>query len=250
MTNKTNTLRTVADRDFLIGSVWEGTGEEIHVNRHYAEQSEFGGRILSGISGMLLTIGAFDPSLIDGCPSRLEWSFNGALLEGDQIKVNGTKVENGFAIEGRVGESAGGRPTTCGSIFFGELARLDPFDGRATRGRTFTAADIDLFRSWFPSTQSSPDKLVPWPMLVLLASGLISRSGYLGHHELTLNRGYTWTFSGLPEVDDTLHCVHSPVRTRVSNNRPDLKVGSYDVNVVSSVSGRVFATADWTVMFR
>jgi hypothetical protein len=249
-TEDTILFRTVSDRDFLIGSVWEGTGEEIHVNRHVANQSEFGGRILSGISGMLLTIATFDPRLLDTCPSRLEWAFNGTLLEEDRLGVIGTRTADVLALEGRVDNSREGRPTSAGSVQFGELSDAEAIPGISTRGRTFTAADIDLFRGWLGSTDTPPNTLVPWPLIVLLASGLMSRSGYLGKHQMTLNRAFTWTFAGLPEIGDTIHCVYGPIHTRASATRPDLTVGRYDVAVVSSVSGDVLAKVDWTVMFR
>lgn len=247
---KTPTYHTVSDRDFLIGSVWEGTGEEIHVSRHFASQSEFGGRILSGISGMLVTIASFDAGLLRKCPSRLEWAFNGAILEEDRIEVTGTGDEDRFAIEGRAGRAMTDRPTSAGTIEFGELQNVGIVVGTSTRGRTFTPADIELYRSWLGPKEGSPDSLVPWPLIVLLASGLVSRSGYLGAHEMTLNRGYKWTFAALPEVGDTLHCIYGPIQKRVSSTRPDLTVGRYDVAVVSSVTGQTFAKIDWTVMFR
>jgi hypothetical protein len=125
-----------------------------------------------------------------------------------------------------------------------------PVDGIATRGRTYTPADVALFESWLGSSTDEVSRRVPWPLVVLLASGLVSRSGYLGEHELTLNRGFLWRFGDLPSVDDTVHCVYGPVRTRDSATRPDLKVGSYDVAVVSSVTHQVFANVEWTVMFR
>lgn len=251
MLNKKNTTyHAVSDRDFLIGSVWEGTGEEIHVNRHFAGQSEFGGRILSGISGMLVTIASFDAELLRNCPSRLEWAFNGAILEKDLIEVTGAGNENRFLVEGRAKGSPTERPTSAGALEFGELLDVGTVAGTSTRGRTFTPADIELYRSWLGPKEGPLDPLVPWPLIVLLASGLVGRSGYLGAHEMTLNRGYKWAFAGLPEVGDTLHCVYGPIQRRVSSTRPDLTVGRYDVAVVSSVTGRIFAKIDWTVMFK
>jgi hypothetical protein len=243
------TTRRVTPRDFLVGSIWEGTGEELHVNRHVAAAGEFGGRILSGISGMLLALSTYDPSMAGAHPSTLIWSFNGPLREDDTLHVSGTPRDEGYAVRGSVGTDTA-RPATAGEIEFGPRVSNLTAGGWSTRGRTFTSADIELFWQWMGNTQDPPGDNVPWPLIVLTASGLVSRTNYLGDHDMVLNRGFKWHFAGLPSVDDTIHCVVGPLRTRTSSSRPDLKVADYEVGVVSSPTGHIYATVDWTVMFR
>jgi hypothetical protein len=228
--------------------VWEGTGDELHTNRLTAATTQFGGRILAGITGMLLTVGTYDPDLLWATPSTLEWRFDAPLLEGSELAVTGRAEGSEHVLAG----TRAGTVATRGRIGFGPRTTLPPVAGTATRGRTMTRADVDLLQDWLPPRHGHGTASVPWPLLVLTASGLVNRTDYLGHPHpgMVLNRAITWTFGEPPAVEDTLHCVIGPVQQRPSATRPGFRVGTFPVAVVSSASSRPVAIADWVVIVR
>lgn len=244
----TDLTRRVTDRDFLLGSVWEGTGDELHTNRFTAATGLFGGRVLSGITGMLLTVDTYDPDLLWSAPSTVEWSFDAPLFEGSDLVVSGTVDGRDHVLSGSVGGSTG----TKGRIGFGPGDVVRPVEGTPTRGRTMTRADVDLFHDWIPPRSVEPAGTVPWPLLVLTASGLVNRSDYLGnpHPEMVLNRGLRWSFGEQPAVEETVHCVIGPVHQRPSASRPGFRVATFRAAVVASESTRTVAAADWVAIVR
>ncbi|MHA6616662.1 hypothetical protein [Pseudonocardia sp. DLS-67] len=244
----TGLTRRVTDRDFLLGSVWEGTGDELHTNRFTAAAGLFGGRVLSGISGMLLTIGTHDPDLLWSAPGTLEWSFDAPIFEGSDLVVSATPEGRDHVLAG----SLAGNTATRGRIGFGPGGVARPVEGTSTRGRTMTRADVDLFLGWIPPRSVEPAGAVPWPLLVLTASGLVNRSDYLGnpHPETVLNRGLRWTFGERLAVEETVHCIVGPVQQRRSASRPGFRVATFRVAVVASESRRTVAAADWVAIIR
>jgi hypothetical protein len=244
----TDLTRRVTDRDFLLGSVWEGTGDELHTNRFTAAAGLFGGRVLSGITGMLLTVDTHDSDLLWSEPSTVEWSFDAPLFEGSDLVVGATAVDGGHDLAGNVA----GSTATKGRIGFGPGAAVRPVEGAATRGRTMTRADVDLFRSWIPPRSVEPAGAVPWPLLVLTASGLVNRSDYLGnpHPQMVLNRALHWTFGEQLAVEETVHCVVEPVHQRPSASRPGFRVATFRAAVVASETARTVAAADWVAIVR
>jgi hypothetical protein len=240
--------RRVTDRDFLLGSVWEGTGDELHTNRFTAAAGLFGGRVLSGITGMLLTVAAHDPDLLWSAPNCVEWSFDAPLFEGSDLAVTATVDGTDHVLAG----SIAGSTATTGRIGLGPGGAVRPVEGTPTRGRTMTRADVDLFRDWMPPRTAEPVGTVPWPLLVLTASGLVNRSDYLGdpHPEMVLNRALRWSFGERLAVEETVHCVVGPVGQRPSASRPGFRVATFRAAVVASESARTVAAADWVAIIR
>jgi hypothetical protein len=236
----------VTARDFLLGSVWEGTGDEMHTNRHAARAGMFGARILSGITGMLVTMATYRRELVWETPAALEWAFAAPLFEGSELAVSGVEIDGGHHVVATTGDGE----ATRGRIWAGAVGEERVVEGTLTRGRTITEADVDLFGDWLGPSVARGDGLVPWPLLVLVASGLVNRTHYLGDPEMVLNRWFRWSFAEPPEVEDTVHCVIGEVHTRQSAKRPDLRVGEFTASLVSSPTDRVLATVEWVVIFR
>lgn len=235
--------RTVTDRDFLIGSVWEGSGDELHTNRHVARQTMFGGRVLSGISGMLLVVDQAAPELLWSEVSDIEWSFDAPLFEGDEVRATTQRDGSTLRLSGSMADRR-----TRGAIVRGAPHPAVPVHGDSTKGRTMTPADLDLFASWLGRRDGAPE-VVPWPLVALTASGLITRSKTLGPHEMLLNRWFRWSFVSPVPIDETVHCVVAPAHPRRSRSRPELRVAEHDVAVVSSVDDRQYARFRWVVMY-
>ena len=197
---------------------------------------------------MLLTVDTYDPDLLWSAPSTVEWSFDAPLFEGSELVVNATVTDGSHALTG----SLAGGTATKGRIGFGPGEVVAPVEGTATRGRTMTRADVDLFCDWIPPRTAEPADVVPWPLLVLTASGLVNRSDYLGspHPAMVLNRGLRWSFGEELAVEDTVHCVVGPVHQRPSRTRPGFRVATFRVAIVASESTRTVAAADWVTIIR
>ncbi|MFD1546081.1 hypothetical protein [Nonomuraea guangzhouensis] len=235
--------RVVTAQDFLMGSIWEGTGDELHTNRLTARKSMFGQRILSGVTGMLLTIDAYRPELIWTPMSRLRWSFDAPLFEGARVDVRGASSGDEHTISG----TAGDQVVTHGTVVAGQPKRLPGRPGRASAGRTMTEADALLFHSWLPSDQADPDH-IPWPLIVLTASGLIVRGRHLGDFHTVLNRAFTWSFGPPLALEETIHCELGEVERRPSVSRPGLEVVRFEAGVVASASGDHVASVEWVMI--
>ncbi|MED7930455.1 hypothetical protein SMD20_39955 [Nonomuraea sp. LP-02] len=205
----------VTARDFLMGSIWEGTGDELHTNRLMARKSMFRQRILSGVSGMLLAIDAYRPELIWAPLTRLRWSFDRPLFEGTRLEVRGHSAGEEHTLSG----TADGQIVTHGSVVTGPPADLPRKPGRPSAGRTMTEADARLFRTWLPGDPTRDQDLpghIPWPLIVLTASGLITRGRHMGSFRTVLNRAFTWTFGAPLALEETVHCELGTVERRPS----------------------------------
>ncbi len=244
--------RIVTDRDFLLGSVWEGTGDELHTNRHAARSSMYGQRVLSGISGMLVALHAVASDLVWAAQTCVEWSFDAPLFEDALVEVRVGDHNGGRAFTVLDGPSVRSRGLLCPATLPATLpAGSRPAQsGRRTRGRTMTRADVALLRHWLPPESDVPDDLVPWPLLLLTASGLVVRDKAHGDVELSLNRWMRWVPATHIRVGDTMHCEVTVRDRRPSRSRPDLDVVRLDVDVVSSVSGERIGTVDWVMICR
>lgn len=239
--------RIVTDSDFLLGSVWEGSGEELHTNRHAARSSMYGQRILSGISGMLISLHAWSPDVIWTPQECLEWSFDGPVFEGARVDVQTDTDEAGdrqFVV------TADGVRQGRGLLRDTRWEVGPPVSGRHTRGRTMTSADVDLMKHWLPPATPADETVVPWPLLVLTMSGLVVRDKALGDFELALNRWLRWVSLAPAHVDDTVHCLVGAPDRRPSKSRSGLDVVTFEVDVVNSVSGDRIGHVDWVMMCR
>jgi hypothetical protein len=239
--------RIVTDRDFLLGSVWEGSGEELHTNRHAARSSMYGQRILSGISGMLISLHAWSPDAIWTPQHCLEWSFDGPMFEGARVDAQTATDETGdrqFTV------TSDGTRQGRGTLRARPWEVGPPVTGRHTRGRTMTGADVELMRHWLPPATPADEDLVPWPLLVLTMSGLVVRDKAAGDFELSLNRWLRWVSLSPAHIDDTVHCIVGAPERRASRSRSGLDVVSFDVDVVNSVSGDRIGHVDWVMMCR
>jgi hypothetical protein len=204
----------------------------------------YGQRILSGISGMLLTVNAYRPDLVWAPVSKLQWSFDAPLFEGAGIDVQGRHTAEDYSITG----SVAGETVSRGVVQLGKPTVPPKVSGRTTAGRTMTQADAELFQSWLPTTSMEAPDYIPWPLLVLTASGQVTRSKIFGDFEMVLNRGFRWSFSHLPPLEETIHCEVADVRCRPSATRPGLNVVQFNVNVIATVSGDPIGSAEWVMM--
>jgi acyl dehydratase len=242
------TRHLVTDRDFLMGSVWEGTGAELHMNRLAAAHTPFRGRILSGLAGMTLALAATDEPLVWSPPAEAEWAFDAPLYEGSAFEVERRREGNAQVLT----VSTEGRQVAHGRIRpAGPASRPSnlPETSRATAGRTFTAADLDLFRGWIGPHDRASAGPVPWPLLLLVASGLINRTDYLGPVADVVNRAMRWRFYDSARLGETVHCTIGSVSARPSRSRPEFAVATFDARVLVSDDGRQLAGAEWTVLY-
>ncbi|HEX4814675.1 MAG TPA: hypothetical protein VFV66_18190 [Nonomuraea sp.] len=239
--------RVVTAQDFLMGSIWEGTGDELHTNRLTARKSMFGQRILSGITGMLLVIDAYRPELIWSSLSRLQWSFDGPLFEGTEVDVRGRSTGDEHIMSGTVG----GEVVTHGTVVAGPPTAVTARPGRASAGRTMTEADARLFQSWLPgdpTVGAGTPEHIPWPLIVLTASGLITRGRHMGHFRTVLNRAFTWTFGPPVALEETVHCEMGKVERRPSASRPGMDVVRFEASVTATESGNHVASVEWVMI--
>jgi acyl dehydratase len=235
--------RRISARDFLMGSIWEGTGDELHTNRVAARASIFGARTLPGITGMVLGLAEFDVEIVWGTAAGLEWQFDAPVFEDVELEVDGRRTRDGWRVTGAVE----GRPATHGTVLLDAADWEEPaYAVRRTIGRTVTAADVELFAGWVGG--SPPAGRIPWPLVVLVASGLINRTDYLGHPGVVLNRWFRWRFRRPVPVERTLSCGIAPVRSRPSRSRPDLRVAEFRACVDDGCDEPV-ATVEWVVLF-
>jgi acyl dehydratase len=84
--------RTVTDADNTFFCMMSGDWNPIHANEAYAKQTRFGGRVVAGIFGLTLILGAmnqwgiFEESAIAMLNIR-EWAFRKPILIGTTITV-------------------------------------------------------------------------------------------------------------------------------------------------------------------
>lgn len=243
---------TTGERDFLIPAVWEGTGDELHTNRLVAAASDFGARIMSGIATMTLAVARLGGAGLGTPPACLEWDFAGPVREGEKVRVDASRVGGDL----KVATSVAGATTGTGVL---RAAPGDPPapaagpDGVRSRGWTITAADIELFADWIGDRRddggSGP---VPWPLLILVTSGLIGRDRLFGDVPTgqVLNRWMRWRFVSMPATGETVHCVLRSHTSRPSRTRPGDHVSRIVLDTRSADDGRALADIDWVVLSR
>ncbi|WP_433477431.1 hypothetical protein ACQPZP_10455 [Spirillospora sp. CA-142024] len=258
---------TTGERDFLIPAVWEGTGDELHTNRLVAAASDFGGRIMSGIATMTLAVARLDGADLGAPPACLEWDFAGPVREGEKVRVDGSRAGGDLTVA----TSVGGATTGTGVL---RAAPADPAaaadppapgdppapaggpDGTRSRGWTITAADLELFADWIGDGRedgrdggSGP---VPWPLLILVTSGLMGRDRLFGDAPSgqVLNRWMRWRFASMPVTGETVHCVLRSHTSRRSRTRPGDQVSRIVLDTRSADDGRALTEIEWVVLSR
>jgi len=91
------TGRTVTDADLTFMCMMSGDWHPLHCDVEYARTSPFGGRIVGGVYGLIVTTGAlsrwgsFDNSTL-GMLSIDEWTFKAPIYVGDTLTVEMTIV--------------------------------------------------------------------------------------------------------------------------------------------------------------
>jgi len=250
------TMPQIQSLDLIVPEAWEGPSGEIHVNVISAATSSYGAPIVSGITSMILAVAEL---LDDGGaapPAELTWSFDDALLTSERfsVDVSGDIADAaGMAFAVRVGERRIGQ----GTMRFGALDLADELHQPPTAlspGRTLLDGDRELYDWWLsrscPQASPAPSGVVPWPMLVSLAGGLISKVEFVGiDHDDLLNRAMVWRFHRPVALGDTLRCHITTTTERISKSRPDMGVWTGAVLLVSQRDDDVVATVQWTLMF-
>ncbi len=100
--------RTVTDADNTFFCMMSGDWNPIHANEAYAKQTRFGGRVVAGIFGLTLILGAmnqwgiFEESAIAMLNIR-EWTFSKPILIGTTITVEMHIVGKRMTSAGKAG---------------------------------------------------------------------------------------------------------------------------------------------------
>uniref|UniRef100_UPI003F49146B hypothetical protein n=1 Tax=Actinomadura sp. CA-154981 TaxID=3240037 RepID=UPI003F49146B len=243
---------TTDERDFLIPAVWEGTGDELHTNRLVAAASDFGGRIMSGIATMTLAVVRLSGADLGTPPGCLEWDFAGPVREGEKVRVDASREDGAL----HVATSVGGTTTGTGVLRAASADRPAPTGGPGrgrSRGWTITAADLDLFADWIGGgRRAGGSGPVPWPLLVLVTSGLLGRDRLFGDAPSgqVLNRWMRWRFASMPAIGETVHCVLRSHTSRPSRRWPGTQVSHLVLDTCSADDGRALTEIDWVVLSR
>ncbi|MDX3101468.1 hypothetical protein [Nonomuraea angiospora] len=114
-----------------------------------------------------------------------------------------------------------------------------------------TEADARLFRTWLPGDPTRDRDLpghIPWPLIVLTASGLITRGRHMGSFRTVLNRAFTWTFGAPLALEETVHCELGTVERRPSATLPGMDVVRFEAGVMSTASGDQVAGVEWVMI--
>ena len=154
----------VHDRDFIVNSIWEGTGDELHYNDIYARKTEFGGRVLSGLALTCLASAHHSAATKWSPPGRLDLSFDSVVLANDEIGIR----QSGTPAETSIDVMVGDRRVL--KMVFTPEENVPPAPStpsRVSKGRTLTVGDREVFDWWLssslPSLQLAKPGIVPWP---------------------------------------------------------------------------------------
>lgn len=241
----------IHNRDFVVNSIWEGAGDELHSNDLYAADTEFGARIISGIALVSLSVAQHMGERGWPVPPRAAMSFDSAVKSGDFIEIMLNRCDLGDKLEVAVGERRALR-ITFGSEPVHTTLRSE--GGRKTKGRTFTSGDREVFDWWIstslPAVRLPPPGVVPWPLLSSTISGLIGRIEIIdAPHTSLVNRANEWSFFRPVRVGETVHAEVQQANERTSRTKPGWGVWTARVLVVSDTEGDVVGTSDWVCMY-
>lgn len=235
---------TADDWTFLLGSAWEGTGDELHTNRLTAgsQSGDFEGRILSGITTCVRSLFEIEPEWLHSPTVDLEWSFDRPVYEHDLVSVDARNLDGlhlAVAVEDR----------KCGG---GRIKRHDrtvtnpEASGLRLSGRTFSEADSKLFQTWLPSELADEGR-IPWPAVLFTVSRQFSLWGGIPHSTM-LNRAMHWRTNRAVDAGETLDTYLISVKDRKSASRAPFQVVTIEAQVVSADKEDVVAEFSWVVL--
>lgn len=250
----------ITDLDFIVPEVWEGPGEGLHLNDLVAADSPYGKRVLSGITSVIL--GTLPLSIDTNWlwPKSLEWSFDDAVCKDDIIHGTWVEAQETPGLWRTQLKRKDGSTLSRGSIEYGTHStpdvRAEPEMQKfsATPGRTLFSADSQLFDWWIGQHQTGVAStfgmpIVPWPLFVSLASGLMARSWTTDAALASVvNRAMRWNFSRPLQPNETLVGRIENASERISRTRPDVWVWEgHCVFESAGDSGRLIGTCDWVL---
>ncbi|MCQ0016327.1 hypothetical protein [Actinomadura madurae] len=153
-----------------------------------------------------------------------------------------------------VATSVGGTTTGTGVLRSAPNASRRPGDtsaGTRSRGWTITEADVELFADWIGGGNGAGDP-VPWPLLILLTSGLLGRDRLFAGKTVdqVLNRWMRWRFESMPTTGETVQCDLRSHTSRPSRTRAGYQVSRIVLDTRSADDGRSLTEIDWVVLTR
>ena len=241
----------IQNRDFVVNSIWEGAGDELHSNDFYAAKTEYGARIISGIALVSLCVAEHMGEQDWQAPRRAAMSFDSAVKSGDCIDIElarrGANADLQVSVEGQ-------RALRIAFDQDGELAPDRSDDCLRTKGRTITSGDREAFDWWIsrslPDVDLAPPDLVPWPLLASTVSGFMGRKNIVRQpHSSLVNRYNEWSFFRPVQIGETVHAEIYDPGERDSRSRPGWGVWSGRVVVVSRNKGDVVGCSNWVCMY-
>ncbi len=241
----------INDRDFIVNSIWEGTGDELHYNDIYARRTEFGGRVLSGLALTCLASAHHSAATNWAPPARLDLSFESVVLANDDIVVRQSDMPPETSVDVMTEERR-----ALHMVFTSEEINSPTPSAptRTSKGRTLTVGDREVFDWWLsqslPGLQLAEPGIVPWPLVASAVSGAISRIGLVQQpHSSLVNRSNCWRFFRSAEIGETIHAeIHSPSE-RLSRSKQGWGIWSGTVRTVSDSENDVIAATDWICLF-
>ena len=242
----------IHDRDFIVNSIWEGTGDELHYNESiYARKTEFGGRVLSGLALTCLASAHHSAATKWSPPGRLDLSFDSVVLANDEVGIR----QSGTPAETSIDVMVGDRRVLKMVLTSEENVPPAPSTpSGVSKGRTLTVGDREVFDWWLssslPGLQLAKPGIVPWPLVASAVSGAISRLGLVQQpHTSLVNRSNCWRFHRNGRVGETIHAeLHNPSE-RLSKSKKGWGIWSGTVKTVSDSENDVIAVTDWICLF-
>lgn len=232
------------DWTFLMGAVWESSGDELHTNRLANRSGTFAGRILSGITSCVRSIYEVAPDHLYSDCIQMNWSFDAPIYEGEEVRVDHSDNEpNTFALT--TAERACGQGAVHPSEPDAATTR-SPEPGLRVSGRTFTEADTRLFSRWLPSDQAD-ESTIPWPVLLFTASRQVASWGGIPHSML-LNRALHWRVRRAVDAGETLETYITAASERRSVSSPEFRVITLSVQLVATERADAVADFSWVVL--
>lgn len=237
---------TADDWTFLLGSAWEGTGDELHTNRLSAgsRSEEFEGRILSGITTCVRSLYEAGSDWLYTPSIELDWSFDSPVYEDDPVSVDAEESDPLHVAVAVAERQCGG-----GSI----KAHDEPApvnvpgkSGLRLSGRTFSEADSRLFHTWLPSSRAD-EAVIPWPLVLFTVSRQFSLWGGIPHSTL-LNRAMNWRSKRTVSAGESLDTYLISANDRRSVSRAPFQVVEIEARVVSANHGDVVGEFSWVVL--
>lgn len=244
---------TIADLDFVVPCTWEGSRDQLHISDEFAQGEGHPGRLFSGTAGLALVIAQLSRAEGWEPPHRLSWQFNAPIYLGNEVVYRTRSLSNDSRqIEVTVGDHS----VASGEIWTrpsGDQPRLPDSGAEITRlTRTLGNGDRDLFGWWTSKSVGQLDLPAgeqPWPVLILIASGLVGNLQQFAAGDLSaVLRAYDWSFVRAPQVGETIVISLTGLDCRRSNSKPDWTVCT--ASLILRGGGDMIATSSFTVLCR